>query len=448
MYPRDVGRPRIVSPELQWICHVTTLLFWFSETVGWTAMGRWRQQRAAGRLRWLSSEVRRVIGDGKVNETGISVVCSWLGYQIVSPLRRVTECSRGVFYLLSGGRASYTGVTSFRQPGSGAKCKVSGACPRYWEHIRDLRKNPNDHQAAARNKRRCFSRVDEAKIAILELSRGDTGLMRVVEKRLISSVSPDANTQHRTESFSLCSGRLRTCARRRPPKRFRPVSLLGACVGVSNVGLRDARSHESAKLEMIQVQTRLERICKGSRAVYRHQLEDLRLRGIVGPVNINKDIALSHVVGVTSSVPWREFYKSETFVYRAVRLVRMLKRPGIRQRIMKAFQDLLRYRGLPSITRRMISVPPEITRQICKAAVHQVWELLRTTNRERWSWIMEQSVLVNGRKRTFQDLWNAIDTCRSLESSCVVPGKKECLKGARNDDRFWKLERVRTGLAE
>ena len=59
---------------------------------------------------------------------------------------------------------------------------------------------------------------------------------------------------------------------------------------------------------------------------------------------------------------------------------------------------------------------------------------------------MEQSVLVNGRKCTFQDRWNAIDTCKSLESSCVVPGKKECLQGARKDDRFWKLERVRTGL--
>ena len=89
VYPRDLGRPRIVSPELQWICHVTTLLFWFCETVGWTAMGRRRQQRAARRLLWLPSEVRCAIGDGKVNETGIFAVCSWLGYQIASPLRRV-----------------------------------------------------------------------------------------------------------------------------------------------------------------------------------------------------------------------------------------------------------------------------------------------------------------------------------------------------------------------
>ena len=194
VYPRGVGRPRIVSPELQWICHVTTLLFWFCETVGWTAMGRRRQQRAAGRLRWLPSEVRCAIGDGKVHEAGIGAVCSWLGYQIASPLRRGTERSQGVVYLLSGGRASYVGVTSFRRPGSGAKCKLSGACPRYWEHIQDLRKNPNDHQAAARNKRRCFSCVDEAKIAVLELSRGDMELLRVVEKRLISSMCPDANT--------------------------------------------------------------------------------------------------------------------------------------------------------------------------------------------------------------------------------------------------------------
>ena len=223
---------------------------------------------------------------------------------------------------------------------------------------------------------------------------------------------PDANTQHRTESFSLCSGRLRTCARRRPPKRFRPASLQGVCVGVSPADFRSARSHDSARLEMIRMQARLERICKGSRAVYRHQLEDLRLQGIVGPVNINKDLALSHVVDVAPSVPWREFYRSETFVYRAVRLVRLFKRPGIRQRTMKAFQDLLRDRGLPGIMRRMISVPPEIPRQVCKAAVHQILDPLRTTNRERWSWMMEQSVLVNGRKCTFQDRWNAIDTCK------------------------------------
>ena len=157
-------------------------LFWFCETVGWTAMGRRRQQRAR-RLR-LPSEVRGPIFDGKVNETGIYAVCSWLGCQIVSPLRRGTGCSRGVVYLLSGGRASYVGVTSFRQPGPGAECKLSGACPRYWEHIRDLRKNPNDHQAAARYKRRCFSCVDEAKIAVLELSRSDMELLRVVEKKV------------------------------------------------------------------------------------------------------------------------------------------------------------------------------------------------------------------------------------------------------------------------
>ena len=232
VYPRDVGRLRIVSPELQWICHVTTLLFWFCETVGWTAMGRRRRQRAAHRLRWLPSEVRCAICEGKVDETGIYAVCSWLGYQIASPLRRGTERSRGVVYLLSGGRASYVGVTSFRQPGGpGAKCKLSGVCPRYWEHVQDLRKNPNDHQAAARNKRRCFSCIDEAKIAVLELSRGDMVLLRVVEKRLISSMCPDANTQHRTEFSSLRSGRLRTCVRRRPPKRFRPVPLQSVCVG-------------------------------------------------------------------------------------------------------------------------------------------------------------------------------------------------------------------------
>ena len=197
---------------------------------------------------------------------------------------------------------------------------------------------------------------------------------------------------------------------------------------------------------MFRVQARLERICKGSRAVYRHQLENLRLQGVVGPVNINKDLALSHVVDNEPSVPWREFYVSETFVYRAVRLVRLFKRPGIRQRTMKAFQDLLRNRGLPGVMRRMISVPPEIPRQLCKAAVHQISEPLRITNRERWSWIMEQTVLVSGRKCTFQDRWNAIDACKSIESSSVVPNKKECLQGARKDDRFWKLERVRTGV--
>ena len=378
----------MVSPEVHWMCHVTTLLFWFCETVGWTATGRRRQQRAARRLRWLPLEVRCAICDGKVNVAGICAVCSWLGYQIVSPLRRGTERSRGVVYLLSGGRASYVGVTSFRQPGGpGAKCKLSGACPRYWEHIQDLRKNPNDHQAAARNKRRCFSCVDEAKIVVLELSRGDMELLRVVEKTLISSMCPDANTQHRTEFFSLCSGRLRTC----------PVSLQGVCVGVCSADLRSARSHDSVKLETIRMQARLDRICKGSRAVQRHQLKNLRFQGIVGPVNINKDLALSHVVDVAPSVPWREFYKSQTFVYHAVRLVRLFKRPGIQQRTMKAFQNLLRDRGLPGIMRRMISVPPEIPRQVCKAAVHQILDPLRTTNRERWSWIMEQSVLGNGR---------------------------------------------------
>ena len=258
VYSRGVGRPRIVSPELQWICHVTTLLFWFCETVGWTAMGRRRQQRAAGRLRWLPSEVRCAIGDGKVHEAGVGAVCSWLGYQIASPLRRGTECSQGVVYFLSGGRASYVGVTSFRRPGSGAKCKLTNACPRYWEHIQDLRKNPNDHQAAARNKRHCFSCVDEAKIAVLELSRGDMELLRVVDKRLISSMCPDANTQHRTESFSLCSGRLRTRARCRPPKRFRLVSLQGVCVGVSQADRRGVQNCESTRLEMSRVQARLE----------------------------------------------------------------------------------------------------------------------------------------------------------------------------------------------
>ena len=75
VYSREVGRLRIVSPELQWIGHVTTL---FCETVGRTSMGRRGQQRAA------PSEVRGAIFDGKVSESGIPSVCSWLGNQIVS----------------------------------------------------------------------------------------------------------------------------------------------------------------------------------------------------------------------------------------------------------------------------------------------------------------------------------------------------------------------------
>ena len=113
-----------------------------------------------------------------------------------------------------------------------------------------------------------------------------------------------------------------------------------------------------------------------SRAAYRNQLGDLRLQGIVGPVNINRDLALSHVVDVLPSVPWREFFESETFVYLAARLVRLFKRPGVRQRTMKAFQDLLQDRGLPSAMRRMIAVSPEVLRQACKAAVHQILEPL------------------------------------------------------------------------
>ena len=70
--------------------------------------------------------------------------------------------------------------------------------------------------------------------------------------------------------------------------------------------LRVAGDHESVVLENVRLQDRLERICRESRAVYRHQLANLRLQGTVGPVNI-KDLALSHVVDVVPSVPCRDF---------------------------------------------------------------------------------------------------------------------------------------------
>ena len=99
-------------------------------------------------------------------------------------------------------------------------------------------------------------------------------------------------------------------------------------------------------LDKIRVQHLLERIFRGSRVVYRHLLENLHLQETIGPLNINKELALSHVVVVVHSVPWRDLHIHETFICRAVRFARQLRRPGTRQRTVKTFPSLLSEKGV------------------------------------------------------------------------------------------------------